>query len=115
MKTLVVQQTYYTIPDIYRLAAGSRARRGLAGYMIKTGRGDNTVFGGAMHLLCALESLDKNELYNLEHRENAKINREIMSLAEAALAGCFQKDYEIPERECKRMIRALDNLPPLEG
>lgn len=38
-----------------------------------------------------------------------------MSLAEAALAGGFHADFEIPERECRRMIQALDKLPPLEG
>lgn len=115
MKTIKVQQTYYTIPELYRVASGSKARRGLAGYMIKTGRGDNTVFGGAIALLCGLESLDKNEVYSLDKRENAQTNKEIMSLAEAALAGCFHKDYEIPEKEVQSMIRNFNKLPPLEG
>lgn len=115
MKTIKVQQTYYTIPELYRVASGSKARRDLAGYMIKTGRGDNTVFGGAIALLCGLESLDKNEVYALDKRENSQTNKEIMSLAEAALAGGFHKDFGLSEQEVRRMIRNLDNLPPLEG
>lgn len=115
MKSIRVQQTYYTMPELYRAAAGSKARRGLAGYMIKTGRADNTVFGGAMALLCGLDTLDKHEVYSLDKRENSQINKEILGLAEAAMAGCFHADYEMPEKEVRRMIRALDNMPPLEG
>ena len=115
MKNIIVQQAYYTIPELYRIASGSKARRGLAGYMIKTGRADNTIMGGAMYLLYGLESLKKNELYNLDRRESSKTNKEIMSLAETALAGKFHVDFEIPEKECRRMIQTLDKLPPLEG
>jgi len=114
MKTIIVQQTYYTIPELYRAASGSKARRGLAGYMIKTGCAHDTVFGGAMYLLCALESLGEHEVYTLDKRETYNVNKEITSLAEAALAGCFHKRYELPQREVQNMLQAFDELPPLD-
>ena len=114
MKTIRVQQVYYTIPELYRMAAGSKARRGMAGYAIKTGRADNTVFGGAIRLLCDLESLEKNERYALDKRETAQITKDIVGCAEAAMAGAFHK-YELTEREIRDMIRNLERVPLFEG
>ena len=114
MKTIRVQQTYYTLPELYRVAAGSKARRCLLGYMLKTGRADNTVFGGAMALLCGLGTLGENEVYTLDKRETLAVNKEILSLAEAAMAGCFH-EFEMSQREIHKIIQAFDRLPPLEG
>lgn len=115
MKTIACQQVSYTIPGLYRAAAGSKARRGLAGYAIKTGRGADPIFGGAMNLLCALESLRPNEVYTLDCRETPETKRDILGLAEAAMAGCFRVDFEIPEKEVRRMINNFDRLKPLES
>ena len=114
IKTIKIQQTYYDFGQLYRAAAGSKARRGLAGYAIKMGHGNDTIFGGAMHLLCELESLRENEVYTLECHESPEVKRDILGLAEAALAGVFHKlKFEIPEKEVRQMIQNFDKLPPL--
>lgn len=113
MKTIPVENKWYTMTELYRAASGSKAKRGLFGYMLKTGRPDHPIFGGAMLLLCGLTALGKNEVYSLRCELDDMSKEEIMAVAEAALAGCF-KEYEVSEKEIQKTIKALNKLPPLD-
>lgn len=107
MKTIIVMDTYWDIKMLYREAAQSKARRGLFGYMLKTGRTENAVFGGAFRLICDIESVPKHNTYRLHvESENGK---EIIAAAEIAMAGGFDH-FAISAREIKRTCRNLKDI-----
>jgi len=107
MKSISVIETYWDLKRLYQEAAGSKARRGLFGYMLKTGRTDNTVLGGAFKLVCDLESVPKHNAYKLKI-ESAS-GREIVAAAEVALAGGFDR-FAPPVKEIRKTCRALKNI-----
>lgn len=107
MKSISVMDTYWDLKRLYQEAAASKARRGLFGYMLKTGRTDNTIFGGAFKLVCDLEDVPKHSAYKLKI-ESAS-GKEIIAAAEVALAGGFDQ-FAPPIKEIKKTCRALKNI-----
>jgi len=106
MKNIKVQQKYYTLSELYQIAEGSKSRRGLFGYMMKTGRTDNTIMGGAMFLLEKLEDVG-HDLYKLIIPDES--GREIAAVAEAAMAGAFN-DYAMSRRSIHHIARKIEKL-----
>ena len=104
MKKIKVFETYYDVATLYSEADKSRARRALFGYMLKTGRPDNPIFGGAFHLLVDLEGVSEHETYKLVIGSNRA--REIIALAEAARAGAFDQ-FALSAREIKKTAAAF--------
>lgn len=112
MTEIKVAPTYYTITDLYKTVnGGSRAMRGLFGYMMKTGRLNDVIFGGAVHLLGDLEKLDKNEVYQVTYDSACPVPeiQDISELVKAARAGAF-KPYEIPQRDISKTLSAVSKL-----
>lgn len=112
MTEIKVAPTYYTITDLYKTVnGGSRAMRGLFGYMMKTGRLNDVIFGGAVALLNDLEKLDKNEVYQVkvDPGYSSPSLQDITELVKAARAGVF-KPYEIPQRDISKTLSAVSKL-----
>ena len=107
MKRITVMDTYWDIKMLYREAAQSKARRGLFGYMLRTGKMENAVFGGAFRLICDLESVPKHSAYRL--RVETANGKEIIAAAELAMAGGFDR-FALPAREIKRTCRNLKDI-----
>jgi hypothetical protein len=107
MKQIKVMETYYDITTLYKKAAQSKPRRALFGYMMRTGRTDNTVFGGAFRLIEELEEVPKNDVYKL--KLTSLKSPEIVAVAEVAIAGGFNQ-FAIPFWDIKRTAKALEAL-----
>lgn len=107
MKTICINETGWDLHLLYREAIQTKARRGLFGYMLRTGRTDNLIFGGAFHLLKQLEPVWGKEAYSL--RSETPAARDIIAVAEVALAGGFDK-FALSKREMRNTIRALDGI-----
>lgn len=107
MKTVKVIECGWNLELLYKEAIRTKARRGLFGYMLRTGRCDNLTFGGAFYLLQQLETVWGKEAYTLKpETANAK---EIIAVAEVAMAGGFNK-FALSKREMSNTIRALDGI-----
>ena len=103
MKTIKVMETKWDILPLYQ-AAITKASRGLLGYMIKTGRSDDLIFGGAFSLLREIESC--HGLYRLKLHGNYK---EIIYITEIAQNGGFDK-FAISKTEIKRITNMLGDI-----
>ena len=103
MKTITVIETYYELPELYAVAASSRPRRDLLGYMLKNGYLYDTAFHGAMHLVADLEAV-QDEVYHLELQGN--FTEGMVGFAELAMAGGLRA-FTIPKREILRTARAI--------
>lgn len=107
MRTIYINETGWDLHLLYRNAIRTKARRGLFGYMLRTGRVDNLIFGGAFQLIMELEPVWGKEAYHLKSETSHA--REIIAVAEVALAGGFDK-FALSKREMKNTIRALDEI-----
>lgn len=107
MKTVKVMECGWDLKFLYREAIRTKPRRGLFGYMLRTGRCDNLTFGGAFYLLQQLESVWGKEAYNL--KLESAVAKEIIAIAEVALAGGFDK-FAPSKREMANTIKALDGI-----
>ena len=103
MKTIKVMETKWDVLPLYE-AATTKARRGLLGYMIKTGRSDDLIFGGAFSLLMEIENCPG--LYRLKLYGNYK---EIAYITEVAQNGGFDK-FAISKSEIKRITNMLNDI-----
>lgn len=107
MKTINVIECGWDLKRLYKEAIQTKARRGLFGYMLRTGRCDNLTFGGAFQLICQLEPVWGKEAYNLRSETHAA--KEIVAVAEVAMAGGFDK-FAPSKHEMRRTIKALDGI-----
>lgn len=107
MKTIKVMPTTYNIKSLYRNAISCEQRE-LLGYMIKTGRTDNSILGGAFHLLGELDKISKTETYAFSWEEENDAT-DIISIAEAARARAFKK-FGISKREVRKINKNIKNL-----
>ncbi len=107
MKTITINEVGWDLHLLYREAIQTKARRGLFGYMLRTGRADNLIFGGAFQLLRQLEPVWGKEAYSL--RSETAAAREIIAVTEVALAGGFDR-FALSRREMQRTIKALADI-----
>ena len=106
MKNIKVMATVYNLSELYKVSSKSKARRGLFGYMLHTARPDNQVCGGAMRLVEDLESVGSN-LYKLNLVD--KYGKEIVAVAEVALAGGFNK-FALSKKEINKTLKSIVKL-----
>ena len=104
MKIIKVMETKWDINVLYENAT-SKAKRGLLGYMIKTGRSDDLIFGGAFALLRDIESC--HGIYRLKIQ--SANHREIIAIAEVAQNGGFDK-FAISKMEIKHISSMLNQI-----
>ena len=106
MKTITVQQHYYAIEALYSKAK-TKSQKAILGYMVKAGLANDAVYGGAFHLVREIESY--HGIYILSTNEDAKTTKEIIRIAESAMAGLWD-EFTFSEREISTILIQLGNL-----
>lgn len=110
MKIIKVMETRYDLSCLYKAAADTKARRGLFGYMLQTGRTDNTVLGGAFALLCDIENVKRRgELYKLRYECGPTSAKEMVSICEVALAGGFDS-FAMSASDIRRTSKKIQQI-----
>lgn len=108
MKEFKIADTYWNIGSLYSAAHKSKARRGLFGYMLFTGRIYDTILGGGFRLLMDMETLGKGECYSLDASGSSNA-REIIAVVEVAMAGGFSR-FEVPAWEIRKTAKTIKKL-----
>lgn len=87
--------------------ANTNAQKALAGYIIKSGKTNDRVLGGAFHVLRKIEyCVEEGEIYELYNLLDSSEKRKILDYAQMALDGDLDA-YMITEAERKNMIKHL--------
>lgn len=101
MKIIRVMETGSDIRCLYRQATTPN-QRALVGYMVRKGKTDDTILGGALHLLREIEAAERNRtVYHL--RIETPEARRIIEWVELAQLGALDR-FALPAREIKRCI-----------
>lgn len=88
MKNIPVKIACPSCREMYERAS-TPAQRALLGFIVKTGRTADPVYGGAFNLLCDIE--DCNGIYILNPQVEGEVANEIGLIAEAAKCGVYKK------------------------
>ena len=104
--TIKVDHHTYNTLTLYKQAC-TENQRALAGYIIRSGKTNDPILGGAFHVLKKIERCHEDgviyDLYNLLSTEE---KRKIVNYAQMALDGDFDQ-FMIPETERRNMIKHL--------
>lgn len=104
MKSIKIEETVYDIKSMYR-KANTIAERSLLGFMIKAGYTNDSIFGGAFHVLHAVESC--KGLYRLLPYCNSKENeKKIIYIVEKALDGEWN-DLAISQKDITYNLKRI--------
>ena len=104
--TIKVYDAIYDTMSIYK-NANTSAQRALAGYIIKSGRTGDPIFGGAFALLQNIEYCNANrEIYKLYPMVDKETEKKIIHVAQIAMDGKFDK-FIISEKERQDTIKYL--------
>ncbi len=87
--------------------ANTPAQRALAGYIIRSGKANDPVLGGAFHVLRKIESCnEEGEVYELYNLVSTTEKRKIIDYVQMALDGEFDK-FMFTEAERRSMMKCL--------
>ena len=104
--TIKVYGTIYEPTALYR-EAKTPAQRALVGYIIKAGHINDTIFGGALMVLHAIERcMQKKEIYELCNCVDNETKKKILHIAQLALDGKFDR-FVISEKERNEILKNL--------
>lgn len=104
--TIKIYDVAYDTVTLYR-KANTPTQRALAGYIIKSGKVNDTIFGGAFNLLRGIENCNaKGEIYELYSMVDKDTKKKIIHVAQVAMDGKLDK-FTISERERQDTIRYL--------
>ena len=107
MTIIHVSEMGWDIKSLYS-NADTKAKRGLMGYMMRTGRSDDLVFGGAFALVRDIEAYScHGNVYKLSICSPRA--KEIIAIAETAMAGGFDK-FAFSKREIRRIGRRINDI-----
>lgn len=106
MATIKIYDAVYDTTTLYKKAS-TDAQRSLLGYIIKSGKVNDPIFGGAFALLKNIERCNANgEIYKLYPIVNDETERKIIHVAQMALDGKLDK-FTINETERARTLKYL--------
>lgn len=104
--TIKVNHHSYETLTLYK-RAHTNAERALAGFIIKSGKANDPILGGAFHVLCKIERCnDEGEIYELYNLVTPNEKRKILDYAQQALDGELDQ-FMITEKECRDMVKHL--------
>ena len=104
--TIKIYDTIYEPTALYR-EAKTPSQRALVGYITKAGLVNDTVFGGALMVLCKIERCMRNEeIYELYNCVDSETKKRILHIAQLALDGKFDR-FAISERERDTILKNL--------
>lgn len=105
MTIKINHHTFETL-TLYKRAS-TEAQRALAGYIIRSGKTNDSILGGAFHILCKVERCNKEgEIYELYNLLSATEKRKALEYVQMALDGDFDA-FMFNETERKNMIKHL--------
>ena len=106
MTIKIDHHTFETL-TLYKRAC-TEAQRSLAGYIIRSGKVNDPILGGAFHVLCKIERCnEQNEIYELYNLLSIQEKRKILDYVQMALDGELEK-FMVSEAERKNMIKCLN-------
>lgn len=87
--------------------AHTEAQKGLAGYIIRSGKVNDPILGGAFHTLCKIERCnEEGEVYELYNLLTSEEKRKVLDYVQMAMDGDLDQ-FAINEQERKSMIKHL--------
>ena len=105
MTIKINHHTFETL-TLYKRAC-TEAQRALAGYIIRSGKANDPILGGAFHVLCKIERCNtQGEIYELYNLLNSTEKRKVLDYVQNAMDGEFDK-FMITEAERRNMIKCL--------
>lgn len=109
MKIVKLYDTIYEINTLYH-KANTPAQRALAGYIIKSGKTQDSIFGGAFQLLCDVERCMRNEdIYMIHSYVDRKTESMISHVAQKALNGDFNA-FVLRKADIEAIVKALSEI-----
>lgn len=104
--TIKIDHHVFDTLTLYK-RANTYAQKALAGYIIHSGKTNDPILGGTFHALCAIERCNgTGEIYEIYNLLSGAEKREILSKAQDALDGKFDK-YAFSDTVRKNMIKNL--------
>lgn len=91
---------------IYKRAVTDE-QRALAGYIIRSGKVNDPILGGAFYVLCKIQRCnEENEVYELYNLLSSEEKRKVIDYVQMAMDGKLDK-FMIPVVECRNMVKCL--------
>lgn len=104
--TIKINHHVYDTLTLYKRAV-TDAQKGLAGFIIKSGKVNDPILGGAFHVLCKIERCnDVGEIYELYNLLKSEEKRKVLDYVQMAMDEEFNQ-YMISEAERRAMIKCL--------
>jgi hypothetical protein len=107
MKTITINAIPWDVKSLYQ-ESSTPTRRALLGYMLKTGNTNDATLGGAFSLIRDIE-MRNGKLYRIVSQVSHKQEKEIISIAETAMAGGL-KSFALTKREIKSTLRHISDF-----
>ena len=105
MTIKINHHTFETL-TLYKRAS-TEAQRALAGYIIRSGKANDPILGGAFHVLCKIERCnEQNEIYELYNLLSTQEKRKVLDYVQMAMDGEFDK-FMVSESERRHMMKLL--------
>ena len=105
MTIKINHHTYETL-TLYKRAT-TEAQRSLAGYIIRSGKVNDPILGGAFHVLCKIERCnEEGEIYELYNLLSSQEKRKILDYVQMAMDGELDQ-FMVAETERKAMVKCL--------
>ena len=105
MTIKITHHVYETI-TLYKRAS-TEAQRALAGFIIKSGKVNDPILGGAFHVLCKIERCnEEGEIYELYNLLSTQEKRKILDYVQMAMDGELDQ-FMATTTECKNMVKCL--------
>ena len=106
---MTIKVTHHTFEafTLYKRAK-TEAQRALAGFIIKSGKVNDPILGGAFHVLCKIERCNEyGEIYELYNLVSSQEKRKILDYVQMALDGELD-DCMVSTTECNKMTKFLE-------
>lgn len=104
--TIKVNMHRFDTLTLYRKST-TEAQRALAGYIIRSGNVNDSLLGGAFHVLRLVEYCNEEEtLYELYNLVSNEEKRKILEYVQMAMDGDFDM-FMFDEKERKNMMKCL--------
>ena len=103
MNTIIVTEGAWSLRTLY-LSANTPSKRALVGYMLKTRRADDMVYGGALYLLRDIETC--KGIYYLKPECEMHKAKQIIHITEMALAGQYNR-FALSKREIRKILKHM--------
>ena len=105
MTIKINHHTFETL-TLYKRAS-TDAQKALAGYIIKSGKVNDPILGGAFHVLCKIERCnEEGEIYELYNLLSATEKRKVLDYVQMAMDGEFDQ-FMVSETERRNMMKCL--------